>query len=118
MALTDVLLAIITALVTVTLTIIGALYRELILNLKPDVQKVRSVLFGIDEDKTDDGLVDDIAEVKEKIEVQADERRDEHQEVETRLGRMQTRLDSVVDALHSSDNVDINVETNHGTEDD
>jgi hypothetical protein len=110
MELVEVLLGLLTVMTTVVLTVVGALYRELILNIKPDLQAVRSTLFGTKGDSTDDGLVQDVECVDTKIEESAAERREEHEQVEHRLDRMGTRLDAVISALKREDDIEIHVQ--------
>lgn len=109
MPLVEVLLGLIAVLVTITLTVVGALYRELIVNIKPSVHEIRHVLFGPPDDATDDGLVQDVAELDTTLTENAEERRVEHQQVDHQLNRLRARLDSVVSALQRTDDVDVRV---------
>jgi len=110
MALVEVLLGLLTVMTTVVLTVVGALYRELILNIKPDVQDIKTTTYGHGTDDTDTGLVDDVERLDTKLEAQATERREEHKQVEVRLDRVSSRLDAVISALKRQDDINIHVQ--------
>jgi hypothetical protein len=101
---------------TVVLTVVGALYRELILNIKPDVQTTKATLFGVADDSTDDGLVEDVADVDSKLQENAIERREEHEQVDDQLEQLRSRVDSVISALQRNDDIEIHIQ--HGENND
>jgi hypothetical protein len=110
MPIVEILLGLLTVMTTVVLTVVGALYRELILNIKPDVQDIKTTTYGHGTDDTDTGLVDDVERLDTKLEEHAECRRENHEQVETRLGRVSSRLDSVISALKRQDDINIHVQ--------
>lgn len=118
MALIETLLALLTVGVTIVIVIIGSLYRELISNIKPRVNSVYHIVVGNPDDRTDEGLVQDVEQVQDRMEENAEERRSEHEAVETKLSRLQRRVDSVVNAMERSDSVDVNVNASNSLEQD
>jgi len=112
MAMVEVLLGILTIGVTVVIALISSLYREILVNVKPDVQSMRAVLFGVAEDDTDSGLVHTVDDVDDKIEQNAIDRKEEHEQVDKRLNRIQNRVDNVVDAINQSESVTVDVDAN------
>ena len=117
MALVEVLLALLTVGVTIVITLVGWL-GKMLLDLDTKTQSIAAVLFGNQEDTTDDGLVREFEEVHEKLDKHAEERREEHKQVETRLSRLQHRVDSIVNGINGSDKVDIEVDASHKSKED
>jgi hypothetical protein len=75
------------------------------------------ITVGNPDDTTDEGLVQEVEEVQDRMEANAEERRSEHEAVDTKLARLQRRVDSVVDAIERSDKVDVKVNASNNFDD-
>ena len=104
----QILIAIMGVGVTVVIAVVGAIYRKLDQNIEPVLIRLRVGMWG-DPETRDGGLVEQVENVETELQREKQHRRQEHNEVSTKVDNISDVTKQLANGLKESETVDVDV---------